>query len=416
MKKIKLAPLEEALDKVLAHIEPVKLSEYVSIFDARGRILAQDLIVQKELPCFDNSAMDGYGVLLCDAGKEVSVSAEFFAGDAPLGAVLESGKAFKIMTGAVVESGVEAVVPFEDVKAQKNGKILLPPDIKKGANIRKRGEEFTRGAGLLAKGSVLDAAKIALIASQGLSVVPVFARPRVAVVSSGNEIKEPWQNAAAHQIFNSNSIAVYTFLKDLGLDPVYIPSLPDDKKQIEKVAKKLLAAFDFVLEFGGVSVGEADFTIDSFERAGLDVVLHGVLTKPGKHGVFGTSGKTGAYFMGMPGNPLSSMAMYLLLAKPAILKLMGAAAYHHNFSYARVKEDFAFGGKRANVIFGTLSAGEFAPYKGYKYSSGMISPLALSNAFIVSKEGTNGFKKGDLVKVFSSRDHQTSDFVDFFSR
>lgn len=412
MKDIKLTQFHEALELALEKTTPITKKEFISIFEANKRVLGEDLLCQKALPAFDNSAMDGYIVKLADAGKKVNIKESIFAGDEFKNIVVEDGICHKIMTGAIVPPSAEAVVPFEDVEVINENEVVLPKKIKKEAHIRFKGEETNIGERILKKGTLLKAGEIAILASQGVSSVKVYEKPKVAVISSGDEIVEPWDNAKEHQIYNSNSIGIYAFLKDLGIDPVYVGALPDDRDLLEKKVQEL-NNFDLVVSSGGVSVGEADYTAEVFLKAGLEMYLHGIACKPGKHGMFGKMGKT--HVLGLPGNPLSSMSMFSTFVAPITCKLSNRNNYFLNYTFAKIKEDFSFKGKRANIIYGNLINGEFEAYNKYNYSSGMLSPLINSNAFIIAKMGVNGFKKGETVKVISNNELNIESFYEFYS-
>lgn len=412
MKHIELSSLVSALQTALSHIKPIEEVEYVSLFDANKRVLAEDIVCTKPLPAFDNSAMDGYAVRLSDSGKEIPIFKTIYAGDDASDVEISNGMCHKIMTGAMIPKECEAIVPFE--KAEKKGeeRVILPKSIKKSAHFRYKGEEINAGDLFIEKGTLLGAGEIAIIASQGLSAVKVFKQLNVAVLSSGDEIKEPWQSAADYQIYNSNSIGIFTFLKDLGCNPSYIGALPDDKKKLREAVRKL-KNYDLIVTSGGVSVGEADFTGEVFEKEGMDKIVHGIEIKPGKHGMFGLLDTTA--MIGLPGNPLSSMSMFLTFVAPIASKLSGQTSYYPNFAYAHIKKEFSFKGNRANVIFGKLENGEFEAVDDYKYGSGMLSPLLKSNGYIIAQKGVDSYKKGERVKVIMPQTFNSGKLYDFFS-
>ncbi len=396
MKKISLAPMEEALERSLKEITPLLKQEYVSIFECHNRVLAEEIICCKPLPGFDNSAMDGYAVKRDDAGKTVKIDKTIFAGDDTSAMSVSKGMCHKIMTGAMLPKGCDGIVPFEDAVASDENTVTLPEKIKNNANIRFKGEEINKGELFLAKGTLLNPGAIAVLASQGISTVKVYKQLNVAVMSSGNEIKEPWQSAAEYQIYNSNSIGIYSFLKELGCNPSYIGALPDDKEKLKNAVRDL-KNYDLIVTSGGVSVGEADFTKEVFESEGMKTIVHGIEIKPGKHGMFGFLDKT--VMIGLPGNPLSSMSMFLTFVAPIVGKLSGRKNYYPNTATVKIKRDFTFKGNRANIIFGRVEDGEFEAIDDYKYGSGMLTPLLKSNCFIMAQKGVDGFKKGDKVKV-----------------
>lgn len=393
---IPLRELHEAIRLALDAVAPQGKSEMVSLFDADGRILAQPVLCQKPLPAFHNSAMDGYAVKRADAGKTVPFDQTIFAGDNPEGLRVTDGMCHKIMTGAMVPAGADAVVPFEDAEVLEGNKILLPEKIKENANIRFRGEESDLNDVLLEPGTLLSPGMVALIASQGITAVPVMKKLSVGVFSTGNELAEPWDAAADHQIYNSNSLSIYASVKALGCDATYLGVLPDDMEKLEREIEKL-GGYDVIFTSGGVSVGEADFTEKAFTNAGMKTLVHGIAVKPGKHGLFGLLGDTLVF--GLPGNPLSALTTLMTFCAPVIAKRQGRSAYAPTVALAKNKNPFAFKGRRANIILGSLDNGAFTATRNYKYGSGMLAPVAESDCFIIAPKGVEEFKKGDLVKV-----------------
>jgi len=222
-----LTDFSEALNIVLSTTKELKTKESVPLFAALKRTLAEDIVCRKALPAFTNSAMDGYGVKTCDAGKKVVISGAVMAGDAINSISIKMGECVKIMTGAPVPISVEAVVPFENAVSVEENSVTLPEFIKKNANIRAKGEESNVGDTLLRAGDTLTPAAIGSLASQGVFVVKVAAKPKVAVISSGNEIAEPWEAASENQIYNSNAAMLMALCIEKGCEPHYVKLLDD---------------------------------------------------------------------------------------------------------------------------------------------------------------------------------------------
>jgi len=219
--------LQDALQKALAAAPIKQETKIVMIDDALGKVLAEDLFVQKNLPSFDNSAMDGYAFRAEDAGKRLKVQRSIFAGETPE-PTLKEGECYKIMTGAQVPSDADTIAPFEKCDEVTDEAITTPSDIAKGANLRKKGEETRVGDLLFSKGTLLGYAEIALLAAQGITAVKVVLPLKIAVVSSGNEIKEPWERASEDEIYNANAFGITALLRSFGFDAVYVGSIPDD--------------------------------------------------------------------------------------------------------------------------------------------------------------------------------------------
>lgn len=404
--------LLEAMRLIDENIMPKCSSEKVSIFDAVGRVLASDLVCQKELPAFTNSGMDGYAVRLCDSGKKAKIKGAIFAGDDASVLEIKDGECYKVMTGGMMPIGAECVVPFEDAVSVKGDVVELPENLKPNNHIKLKGEEFGLGQTVLKKGELLSASAVSLVASQGVSVVDVVSRVKIGVLSTGDEIIEPWKSAKEHQIYNSNSSAIYSHLKALGFDVSYIGILPDNLDAMkEKI--ETLKDYDVLFTTGGVSKGEADFVERAFVECGMGVIFHGVLVKPGRPTMMGKMGNT--YIFGLPGNPLSTIINLIYLVSPFLFKLAGVKAYCLDFVYAKNTKGFKLSKGRANMVLGSLKGGEFMATRGGKYGSGMIAPLVESNALIFTQNGMEEVKEGEMVKIIPQNYLLREDFIDILN-
>lgn len=409
MKKMEYK-LEDALKILNTHISPIAQSELIPIFEAQNRVLATDIFCQKELPSFDNSAMDGYAVRLNDAKKIVKIVGTIFAGDDASSLEIKDGECFKIMTGAMCPKGCECVVPFEDAKIISKDSIELPNNLKANNHIRKKGEELKKGAILSKAGEILDGSLLALIASQGISMLDVKKRITIGIISTGNEIIEPWEVAKEFQIYNSSSIALYSDLKRFSFDVSYLGKLQDNFEEMKKKIQNL-KNFDVLITTGGVSKGEADFVEKAFSECGVETILHGVGIKPGKSILFGKMDNSLVF--GLPGNPLSSILNLKLLIIPFLLKLAGARKYYLDFVIAKNKESFALPKGRTNMILGKLKDGEFHVTKEAKYNSGMITPLFESNSVAIFQKDIESVQESQELKVIPLNYILRDDFVDF---
>ncbi|MDR2904502.1 MAG: molybdopterin molybdotransferase MoeA [Helicobacteraceae bacterium] len=390
-----LPAIADALKIMLECVTPIARAELVSLSGALGRILAADVAALRDLPPYDNSAMDGYAVKLTDAGKAVKVAGAIFAGDEPNAEVSE-GSAVKIMTGAMIPNGAEAVVMVEDTRILEGGLARLPEKIAADQHIRFAGEEIKEGAALFAKGDRITPAVGALLASQGITETRVFAPLKAAIISSGNEIVEAGVAAKAHQIYNTNAAALSLALKEAGFEPRYFGISPDDPARLAEILSRAFAECDAVLTTGGVSVGEADFTIKAFEAIGAEIFFHGLNFKPGKPTMAGAV--LGKPFFALPGNPLSGAANLYLLVLPALAKLQGGKMFYPNFVLARLASDLAVKGDRQNAILGRFKSGEWSAARGGKYGSGMMTPLCEADSFAVFC-GAKTYERGSIVKV-----------------
>jgi molybdopterin molybdotransferase len=331
------------------------------------------------------------------------------AGDEIHDSQINSGETIKVMTGAFVPDAIEAVVPFENATLNSDGSVTLP-EYKSGSNIRLKGEESNIGDILIKKGTNLTASHIGLIASQGKFVVRVSDRPRVAVISSGNEIIEPWQKAGEHQIYNSNASTLVALCKEQNCSVNYI-QIVSDTYEATKDAVESLRGYDLIVSTGGISMGEADFMGKAFLECGLEPIFKNVNIKPGKPTTFGYMGECAV--LALPGNPLSAIVNFYLFALPLIAKMQDSNALYPTFVPAKNIGGFKIKNARANVVLGSLLNGEFRAYNGYKYGSGMISPIANSNAFIVCGEGVDEVGDAQDVKVLVLNGQMSEKLVQF---
>jgi molybdopterin molybdotransferase len=305
-----MMPYEEALSIVLSHC-PTLSTERVYLLDALGRVLAEDVISEEDRPSFDNSAMDGYAVHwedIKDAPVELLVVGEISAG-AEETFELPRGCAVKIFTGAPIPKGATAVVPVEYTEA-KNGKVLIKEAFKEGANIRRKGEELKAGEIVLQKGTILRHYEIGLLASLNKVQVEVSRRPRVAVLSTGDEIKDLGEPITKpSQIRTSNGYTLMAGIFLAGGEPHYLGIVPDEPDKLKKVLSKL-EDYDVFITTGGVSMGDRDYIKTLVEEVGVKVHFHKVRIKPAKPILFGTYKEGKGLFFGLP--EILSPALWLL--------------------------------------------------------------------------------------------------------
>ena len=326
-----LKSLDDALAALLAHAVALNGTETVSVFDADGRVLAQDVVSALQVPPNDNSSMDGYAVRCADvrqAGAVLQVTQRIPAGST--GVAMTPGSAARIFTGAPIPPGADAVVMQEDCEPSGEGSVRVNNVPSSGQWIRRAGEDVTRGAVVLQKGARLAPASLGLAASIGLDQLLVAARPRVALFSTGDELVMPGtvapQDMKPGAIYNSNRFFLRALLQRLGCDVTDLGIVPDQRDATLDALRAAAEHHDLILTSGGVSVGEEDHIKPAVEALGhLD--LWQIAIKPGKPFAYGSidgqEGKT--HFMGLPGNPVSSFITFLLLVRPFLLKLQGVS-------------------------------------------------------------------------------------------
>lgn len=404
MKQFDVITLHDAVTRAVTEAKRKIGKETVLLTEALGRVLAEEITALKNLPSFDNSAMDGFAFRHEEAGATLKIAATIFAGDVPE-AVLEKGMCYKIMTGAQIPADADTVIPIEACEEVTETYVRIPDSIQKGSNFRKKGEEVSAGALLLEAGTILRPAEIALLSAQGIVAVSVAARPRIAVVSTGDEIKEPWEEASDDEIYNANAFGISALLKQHGFMPDYVGAIPDDRQgTVDFIAS--LKGYDVILTTGGISQGDADFLFEGFVENGLEPLFHGINLKPGRPTMMGLMGDT--FVMGMPGNPLTTMLTVHAVSLPVLYRIAGANACFHTAAYARFSQDLKLRPGRTNMVIGTLENGIFSPIRNNKIGSGMLTPLAESSVVAYFGESVSEVKAGSFVRIVSYSDTQRS--------
>ena len=381
----------ETLDTIAQTITPVD-KEIIPIEESVGRIVTEDYIATYNLPRFDNSAMDGYAVKVADANKVVRCTKAIYAGDNPT-MTLQKGSAIKIMTGAPIPHGCEAIVPIEDVSVQ-NDTLQLPSNIKKDNFIRRAGEDIQKGSLFLTKGTHLNAYHTASLASQGVTHLSVYRTIKVAVFGTGDELCAHFEKIEPHQLYNSNSPMFLTRSKALGCDVRFIRTSADTLDALENSIRSALDA-DIIITSGGISMGDKDFTKKAFTNLGMQVLIDKIDIKPGRPTIIGTINNT--VVINLPGNPLASMVNYELFIRAIIRKMSGRKDYLHGTIDTVIKNDFSLRGGKYAVILGKFDGTAFAPIK--PQMPGMVSPMQEADGMILVTPDVTILNTGTKVKM-----------------
>ena len=387
--------VEEALEIIYKNVSP-KSIKILPIEQALGFVLAQDIVATHNLPPFDNSAMDGYAVKVNDAGKSISVKHTIFAGDNST-EVLENGFAIKIMTGARIPKGCECVVPIENTQATDKG-VILPNDLELSRHIRFAGEDIQQNDILLLSGERLHAHNITLLASQGISHIKVYKKPKVALFASGSELKMHFESVESHQLYNTNTPTFYSRALELGCEVDFIGTAIDTMDDIKEHIQSALDS-DLIITSGGVSVGDADFTKEAFAAFGCEIFFDKIAIKPGKPTTVGKIGKT--MILNLPGNPLAAALNFELFAQSIILCLSGDREKYIRPIKAKMLENYKLRAGRRSLTPGYFDGEYFKVCP--KFTPGMVSPLAQSNAYIMIDESCGVLEKNQEVKIISTR-------------
>jgi len=386
---------QEAIEHSIANAKATVLTEIIGLDKALEKVFSQDVYCQKNLPSFNNSAMDGFAVKAEDAGKVLRVKEIIYAGGAN-DTSLNQGECYKIMTGAQVPEDVDTVVPIENVVKFENDEVTLPEPLQMGYAVRLKGEETKEGEILFRKGEEITSGTVAVLASQGIVYIEVYKKLSIAVVATGNELKEPWEKATEDEIYNCNSYAIISTLKAKGFDASYIKIIPDNLEDTIAFVNDL-KIYDIIITSGGISMGDADFVGSAFESNGLDVLFDGINIKPGKPIMMGRMDQT--FVICLPGNPLTAMVNLYLFALPIIRKVQGHSVFHHNIEFAKNASAFKTRSGRVNIVLGTLECGIFSATRGNKYGAGMITVIEESNAMLLTDSHRDGISQNESVKV-----------------
>ncbi|MBI3756295.1 MAG: molybdopterin molybdotransferase MoeA [Deltaproteobacteria bacterium] len=400
--------VEAALEIILSEVKPLGM-ERVNILSALGRVLGEDISAGMDNPPWDNSAMDGYALRASDtkgASKNRPAILKIIE-DLPAGyvatRVIKKGEAIRIMTGAPIPKGADAVVMVEETEiqgqgARGKGQVKIFKEAKVGDNIRKAGEDFKKGDIVLRKGMTIRPAGIGMLAAVGKSNVYAYQRPKVAVLSTGDELVDIEETPVSGKIRNSNSYAIAAQIKACGAVPVQLGIARDNKKDLEEKLKFGLTA-DCIVSSGGVSVGDFDFVKDVLKQMGSEMRFWKVAMKPGKPLAFGVIGGKPAF--GLPGNPISSMVAFEQFVSPAILKMMGKRAIFKRAFDALLTKPVKKKAGRMHFVRATVEQknGRFyaTPLEGQ--GSGILSAMVKANCLIILPEDVKDVEKGSTVKV-----------------
>ena len=370
---------KEAFFRCIDNVKPVDLYKNIYVENAIGEFLADDIVAKRDAPVFSNSAMDGFGFKKGDNTK-LKVIKTIYAGDKYDDFEIKDDECVRIMTGAKVPEGIDTVIPIEKCK-EVNENYIVIPEIKKGANVRLKGEEAAKGKILVKKGEEITPEIVALLSSQGIVNVKVFVKPKIAILSTGNELKEPFEIADEDEIYNVNSYAIKALLDKNNFDADIIGIIPDSLEDTVKFIKNLKEKYDVIITSGGISFGDADFIYEAFLKNGLKSFFRGIMVKPGRPTMVGVMDET--FVFALPGNPLSSFLNAFALVIPTLRKLSGAGKYFYNFVYAKNKIEFKINPKKDHTILGKFECGEWEVFNNYKYGSGMLTALSNSNSLVI---------------------------------
>ncbi len=402
-----MIPFNEALKLVLKNSTPIG-EQKIRLKDSAGFVLAEDIKAKFNIPLFDNSAVDGFGIRVADikeASEDAPVKLDLIgtirAGDSSK-LKIKPGKAVKILTGAMIPDSVEAVV-MKEVCFEESNKVYIKKSAVQWENIRREGEEFSIGKNVIPCGKQITPPVIGLLASLGYNSFHVYKKPKVSIIVTGNELIKPGEKLTKGKIYESNSYSLIACLKEIGIENISLLFAKDEKRIITKQIKKALSSSDVIITVGGVSVGDYDFVKEVLSKIGVKTCFTKVAIKPAKPNYFGTYIKKNKkkIVFGLPGNPVSSLISFNQLVKPALLKLMGQVNIFSFQTEAQLGSDIKKKTNRLEFVRGIVEKKNgnlfVEPTKGQ--GSHMLGGFAEANCLIHFPKELDLIHKGENVNI-----------------
>ncbi|MDA0128725.1 molybdopterin molybdotransferase MoeA [Vibrio sp. MarTm2] len=395
-----LMPLEDAMEQMLSPIKPIQTTLQLPLAEAIGYVLAEDILSPIFVPPFDNSAMDGYAIRIADlqANNVMPVAGKSFAGQ-PFEGDWPNGHCVRIMTGAKIPDGCDAVIMQENTEVTDSGVQFNQTDVKPQNNIRPTGDDIRQGDVVLPAGSRLTSRDIPMIATLGISHVTVVRKPRVAFFSTGDELKPLGEPLAEGQIYDSNRYGIKPLIENFGCEPIDLGIIPDCPEKLKATFEQAQSLADVVVTSGGVSVGEADYTKDILEELG-QIGFWKLAIKPGKPFAFGKLST--AWFCGLPGNPVSAVLTMYVLVQPMLAKLAGHTEWKAPESIPAItKSAFKKVPGRTDYQRGIyrIENGQFVVETTGNQSSGAFRSMSLANCFVVLERERGRVEAGETVNI-----------------
>tara|TARA_B100000029_G_scaffold389840_1_gene386497 strand:- start:220633 stop:221874 length:1242 start_codon:yes stop_codon:yes gene_type:complete len=393
----------EARDSILELISPLGV-ERVDIISGQGRVLAENIYATRNQPPWDNSAMDGYAVRAADtipSPPDNYVELEIIE-DLPAGyqanRAVKPGQATHIMTGAPIPKGADAIVRTERATRVEPKLVRILEPVDTGTDLRKTGEDIRDGDLMLVSGKLLRAAEVGLLASTNRAYIPVYRRPRVAILSTGDEIVDMDTPLIDGKIVDSNGYTLTALVADAGAVPIRLGICPDNQEALEQAILDGLVA-DIIITSGGVSVGEYDFVKGALEAVGTSMEFWKVNMTPGRPLAFGTIND--AIVFGLPGNPVASMVTFELFVRPALLRMQGYTHIYRRTVKAILEEDLTKSLHRKQFIRVNLEkrGDTFFASKTGAQGSGILKSMALADGLAISHEDQEFMMAGDIIEV-----------------
>jgi molybdopterin molybdotransferase len=388
--------VDKAREAIKSCLAPITEAETVKIRDALGRVLAQDIVPQINVPAHDNSAMDGYAVRFDDIEKPLKEIGTALAGK-PFTGKVGAGECVRIMTGAVMPQGADTVV-IQEVVRKEGERVLVPPGQKKAQNVRYAGEDLSKGKAVLHPGQLLRPAELGLIASLGIAQLKVMRRLRVAFFATGDELASIGTALKEGEVYDSNRYTLHGMLARLGVELIDMGVVRDDPAALETAFRTASETADVVITTGGVSVGEADFVKQLMAKLG-EVLFWKIAMRPGRPMAFGRIGD--AFLFGLPGNPVAVMVTFYQFVRDALLYLQGRENAALPLLQVPSAENLRKVPGRTEYQRGILSheGNAWKVRTTGQQGSGVLRSMSEANCFIVLEHERGSVKAGEPVSV-----------------
>jgi molybdopterin molybdotransferase len=388
---------EDARNLILNSVTPLGV-ERVALLDSLGRVIAEDIVAPWDMPCYDNSAMDGFAVRAADCLETVNL---LITGYIPAGGAatnsLEPDCAIKIMTGAPIPDGCDAIVPFEETE-ESNGHVLIKEGVKARQHIRVKGEDVQNGETIIQAGMLIRPPEISMLASFGKAFVPVWRKARVAILSTGDELIELGESLDQGKIINSNALSLAASVMEIGAIPVILGIARDNPESHRENMLEGLKA-DALITSAGVSAGDRDLVREILAELCVEQIFWRVDIKPGGPTAFGM--KDGKPVFSLPGNPVSTMVTFEELVRPALLKMMGHRRVIKPFVKAVLQSMARKKSGKINFLRVKLTSanGKYLAYSSGDQNTGILKTMLMADAIAMLPADRTEFSPGEEVDV-----------------
>lgn len=395
--------VEEAQEIILNSVSPLAW-ESIYIMEASNRIVYEDIVSDVMVPPMDDSAMDGYAIIADDTHgasrnnpARLRIIGEIQAGGSIIGKKVSNGTAIRIMTGALIPQGADAVIQFEETE-EEAGYVKIFSESAKYRNCKRAGENIQKGDKVLQKGDRLKSADVGILASLNYTAVKVYKQPTVSIISTGDELAEIGEATQFGQIRNVNSYTLYSEVRKYNALPHYLGIARDTTKDTKEKLLKALES-DVVLSTGGVSMGKYDFVKEIFSDLNIEILFESINVKPGRPCTFGRKGNK--LIFGLPGYPVPTLTSFIQFVRPALLRLMGARKINKPVVSAFLEEDVRKHSSGVNLVRGyfTIKNNEFYVSTTGNQKPSVLLSMSKANCLIVISENCTEVKAGEKVAI-----------------